>query len=201
LAWIRLLAPLTPHLAEELGEGRFAGLVAVERFPDPEEFPRSEVADAHESFLDRVEEDLRAVLRPAEERGEKPVEEAVFFVAEPWKETAERWLREIVDRGEQPNLRDVMARAATDPAVAAHRGELARYVPRVAPLLRAEPPPVGPRVDEESALRGAEAYFGRRLGFPSVRVVRESEAGELDPLGRRERARPGRPAFYLRRAV
>ena len=198
-AWVRMLAPLTPHIAEELGEGKFSGLVAVERFPEPEEFPRSDLADAHEAFLDRVEEDLRAVLRPAEERGEKPVAEAVFFVAEPWKETVERWLRESVDRGEPPNLRDIMARAGSDPVVAAHRAEVAKYVPRVAPLLRGEPPPTGPRVDEEAALRGAEAYFGRRLGFPSVKVVRESEAGELDPLGRRDRARPGRPAFYLRR--
>ncbi len=198
-AWVRLLCPLTPHLAEELGEGRFPGLVSVEGFPDPSEFPRSEVADAHEAFLDRVEEDLRAVLRPAEERGERPVAEAVFFVAEPWKETVERWLRESIDRGEEPNLREIMTRAASDPVVAAHRAEVAKYVPRVAPLVRGEPPSTGPRVDEEAALRGAEAYFGRRLGFPSIQVVRESEAGDLDPLGRRERARPGRPAFYLRR--
>jgi leucyl-tRNA synthetase len=198
-AWIRLLVPLTPYLAEELGEGRFSGLVSVQAFPTPEEFPRSDVADAHEAFLDRVEEDLRAVMRPAEERGERPVTEAVFFIAEPWKETVEHWLRETVDRGEEPNLRDLMARAASDPAVAAHRAELAKYVPRVAPLVRSEPPASGPRVDEAAALRGAEAYFARRLGFPSMKVVRESEAGELDPLGRRDRARPGRPAFYLRR--
>jgi len=198
-AWIRLLVPVTPHLAEELGEGKFPGLVSVERFPEAEEFPRSELADAHEAFLDRVEEDLRAVIRPAEERGERPVAEAVFFVAEPWKETVERWLRESADRGEAPDLRQVMARAASDPAVAAHRAEVAKYVPRVAPLIRSEPAVTGPRVDEMDALRGAEAYFARRLGFPSVRVVRESEAGELDPLGRRDRARPRRPAFYLRR--
>jgi len=93
-----------------------------------------------------------------------------------------------------------MSRAASEPAVAAHRAEMAKYVPRVAPLLRGEPPSSGPPVDEERALRGAEAYLARRLGFPSVKVVRESEAGDLDPLNRRDRARPGRPAFYLRRA-
>ncbi|HYA54050.1 MAG TPA: class I tRNA ligase family protein [Thermoplasmata archaeon] len=199
-AWVRMLVPTTPHLAEELGEGRFAGLVALERFPEPEEFPRSETADAHEAFLDRVEEDLRAVLRPAEARAEKPVEEAVFFVAEPWKRTVEGWIRDTIDRGETPNLKDLMARAEGDPAVAAHRPEMAKYVPRVAPLIRAESPLTGPVVEEEGALRGAEGYLARRLGFPSIRVVRESEAGDLDPLNRRERARPGRPAFYLRRA-
>jgi leucyl-tRNA synthetase len=200
-AWVRLMSPLTPHLAEELGEGRFPGLVAVQPFPGTDEFPRSEVADAHEAFLDRVEEDLRAVLRPAEERGEPPVEEAIFFVAEPWKETVEQWLRESVARGEEPNVRDVMTRSASDPVVAAHRPEVAKYVQRVAPLIRGEPPSAGPRVNEDAALREAEAYFVRRLRFPAVTVVRESEAEHLDPLGRRERARPGRPAFYLRRTA
>ena len=198
-AWVRMLSPLTPHIAEELGEGKFSGLVAVERFPEVDEFPRSERADAHEAFLDRVEEDLRAVLRPAEERGEPPVEEAVFYVAEPWKATVEAWVRESVERGEVPNLREIMARAATEPAVSAHRAELAKYVARIAPFLRSEPAPFGSPVDEVAALRGAEGYFVRRLGFRSVRVVLESEAGELDPLHRSDRARPGRPAFYLRR--
>jgi len=83
--------------------------------------------------------------------------------------------------------------------VAAHRADVAKYVQRIGRLLRSEPPTSGPSVDEEAALRGAEGYLLRRLGLGSVRVVRESEAAEFDPLGRRDRARPGRPAFYLRR--
>jgi hypothetical protein len=111
----------------------------------------------------------------------------------------ERWLRESVVRGEQPILREVMDRAASEPAVAAHRAEVAKYVQRVSPLLRSEPPSRGPAVDEEAALRAAEGYLVRRFGFRAVVVARESEAASLDPLGRRDRARPGRPAFYLRR--
>jgi leucyl-tRNA synthetase len=198
-AWVRLLSPLTPHLAEELGEGKFPGLVAVQPFPEPDEFARSDVAEAHEAYLDRVEEDLRAVLRPAEEKGEGRPDEVVFFVAEPWKTTVEAWMRDAIARGEEPNIRDLMTRAGTDPVVSAHRSEVAKYVQRFAPTVRAEPVPSGPGVDELAALRQAEGYLVRRLGFASVKVVRESEASDLDPLGRRDRARPGRPAFYLRR--
>jgi len=198
-AWVRLLSPITPHLAEELGEGIYPDLVAVAGFPAVEEFPLSATADAHEAYLDRVEEDLRAVLRPAQDRAESPVEEAVFYVAEPWKSVVERWVRESLDHGEAPNVRDVMSRAASDPAVAAHRAEVPKYLQRIAPLMRAEPPVTGPSVDEEAALRAAEGYLVRRLGFRSIRVIRESEAAEFDPLNRRDRARPGRPAFYLRR--
>ena len=200
-AWIRLLSPIAPHLAEELGAGRFGGLVAVQPMPDPADFPHSEVAEAREEYLERVEEDLRAVLRPAADRGEPPPSEALFYVAEHWKATAERWMREAIDRGETPSVRDLIERSASEPEVEAHRAALPRYVQRVLPLLRAEPPAHGPAVDEVETLRAAEGYLVQRFGFSSVSVLREAEAASRDPLGRRERARPGRPAFYLVRSA
>ncbi len=194
-AWIRLLGPVTPHLAETLGEGRGAGLVAGRPFPAPEEFPDAPEAIAAERYLDRVEEDLRSVLKPALARGEAP-RSAVFFVAPPWKAEVERWLREMAP-GAAPPVREVMARLGQRADLAAYRAEAARYVPRVAPLVRAEGPPA-PSVDEVHLLRAAEGYLARRLGFESILVVPESEGEPHDPLGRREWARPGRPAFYLR---
>jgi leucyl-tRNA synthetase len=197
--WIRLLAPITPHVAEELALGRIEGLVATQRFPSPDQFPRSDVAEAREAFLDRVEDDLRAVLRPASDRGGPPPEEAVFYVADPWKRTVEGWMREAVDRGEVPSIPTVLERSAGHPEVEAHRSEVAQYVKRVGPLLRSEPP-APPAVNELEVLRAAEGYLVRRFGFRSVSAYRESEAESVDPLGRRSRARPGRPAFYLVRS-
>ncbi len=196
-AWVRLLSPIAPHLSEELGEGRFSGLVAEQPFPDISEFSLSAVAEARERFLEQVEEDLRAVVRPASERGLSASEEVLFYVADPWKAEVERWLRESLDRGETPNIRRIIERGASHPEVDAHRAELARYVQRVAPLVRGEPPSGGPPVDEIETLRAAEGYLARRFGFRSVSILRESEAAAQDPLGRRERARPGRPAFFL----
>ncbi len=196
-AWIRLLSPVTPHLAEELGEGRFDSLVAEQPLPVPDDFPRSPSALAAERFLDGVEEDLRDVLRPAASRGEHPTG-VVFFIAAPWKEQVEAWVREAVERrSEQPVIREVMERARAHPEVAAARGEVPRYVERVAALVRSEAAREGPRPDELHLLRSAEAYLARRFSFRSVLVVPEDEGAPHDPLGRRERARPWRPAFYL----
>ncbi len=198
-AWIRLLAPVAPHLAEELGEGRFPGLVAVAPFPAEDDFPSSPEAESREEFLARVEDDLRAVLAPSIERGEPPPDAVAFYVAAPWKTTVERWLRESADRGEVPSVRSVMERAREHAELSASRAEIPRYVERVAPLVRSEPP--ASAVSEGEALRSAEGYLVRRFGFRSVAVYPESESGPHDPLGRRERARPGRPAFYLVRAA
>jgi leucyl-tRNA synthetase len=196
-AWIRLLSPVTPHLAEELAGARFAGPVALERFPEPEEFPLSPEAEAREAFLERVEEDLRAVLRPASDRGERAPGAAAFFVAAPWKATIEKWAREAIDRGEEPTVASIMERAGGHPELATARSEIPKYLLRVAPMLRSEPLPTGPPIDEAATLRAAEGYLARRLGFRSVAVYPEAEAAPHDPMGRRQRARPGRPAFFL----
>ncbi|MCI4372077.1 MAG: class I tRNA ligase family protein [Thermoplasmata archaeon] len=196
-AWTLFLSPITPHLAEELGEGHFPGLVAQSLLPTVDEFHRSRTAEARESFLDQVEADLRAVLRASEGRGEPTSGELIFYVAEPWKATLESWLREGVDRNELPTVRDIMTRSKDHPELSAHRAEIPKYVERVGGLLRSEPVPEGPAVDEVATLRAAEGYLIRRFGFRSVAVYRESEAQPHDPKGRRERARPGRPAFFL----
>jgi leucyl-tRNA synthetase len=196
-AWIAAMGPITPHLAEELGQGRFPGLVAVTPFPRAEEFPRSAGALAAEEVIDRLEEDLRSVLKPAIAKGNPP-DEAVFFVAAPWKRTVEAWIREAAGSAPgAPNLRALMERAQDHPEVAAYRGEIAKYAGRVAPAIRAEPPPPPDGTDDLAILHAARGYLLRRFRFRSLEIVREEEGRSLDPKGRRDRARPGRPAFYL----
>jgi leucyl-tRNA synthetase len=196
-AWIALLAPVTPHLAEELGEGRFAGLVATQPFPSTAHFPLSEVAEAKEEYLRGVEEDLRAVLRPTKERGEPAPAEVIFFVAAPWKSQVEAWMRASAGRGEIPSVRAVMERVQAHSELAAYRPEIPKYVTRVGPLLRSEPAEGLPALDEVATLRAAEGYLAQRFAFRSVQVLAESEGEALDPMRRRERSRPGKPAFYL----
>jgi leucyl-tRNA synthetase len=195
-AWVRMLSPTTPHLAEELGEGRFPGLVAVQPFPEPDEFVWHPRAVAAEQYLSRLEEDIADVLKPAAARGERP-DELRLFVAAPWKAHADAWIRASVGEDERALVRSVVERAATDPVLAAYRGDVARYVGRFGREIRAEAEGELALGDEAGFLRSAEGYLARRFGFARVAVASESEAEELDPLGRRERARPGRPAFYL----
>ena len=196
-SWIRLLSPITPHLAEELGDGRFDTLVAVQPWPVAEEFPRSDAAESVERFLAQVEEDLRNVLRPIQEHGEPVPETVLFYVAAPWKREVESWVRDALDRGETPTVAQIMPRALAHPEVALHRPEVASYVARIVPLLRGEGGPLPPALDEIGTLRAAEGYFARRFGFREMSVHPEAEAAAVDPKRRRERARPGRPAFYL----
>lgn len=194
--WVRLLSPITPHLAEELGEGRFPGLVAEQPFPRADELPADARARYAEAYLARIEEDLRSVLKASEARGSRPAE-AVFYVAAPWKQALERWLRESGPEGTPDLPRRLLERARAHPELAAYAAQVPEYVQRVFPQLRSDPPPAPEGFDELGFLRGAVGFLARRFGFGEVSVHPEAEAEPHDPKHRRRRARPGRPAFYL----
>jgi leucyl-tRNA synthetase len=194
-AWIRTLSPITPHLAEELGEGTFSGLVATQPFPDPEQFEVSPIARAREAYLAQVEEDLRSVIQAAGDHATGR-SEVVFYLAAPWKTTVERWMRESSLRGTEL-LKEVMGRATAHPELSSARGEIAGYVNRIAPRLRGDPPLPEVPVDEVAVLRASEGYLARKFRLTQVSIHREEEAEAFDPMNRRARARPGRPAFYF----
>lgn len=195
--WIRLMSPITPHLAEELGDGTDARLVAERDWPRSDAFADRPQAIAAEEYLARVEDDLREVTELARARGEHP-SAVQFYVAAPWKEVLERWLREGSAGGAaMPTVREIMARAQQHPELAAHRAEIPAYVQRVLPQLRGEPSAPRPPVAEAAVLRAAEGYLSRRFGFGAVAVFDEAQAEAHDPQNRRARARPGRPAFFL----
>ena len=197
-AWVRLLSPIVPHAAEELGAAPGAALVAAEPFPTEDDFPAAPEAELREEYLDRVEEDLRAVTRLGSESEGTAPGELTFYVAARWKTPVEAWVREAVGRGEPNPVRAVMARASEQPDLAAYRAEIPKYVQRVAPTIRAEPSR-GVPPDERDVLTSAEGYLVRRFGFSAVVVHREEDAAAHDPMRRRDRARPGHPAFYLQR--
>ena len=197
-AWIRFLAPITPHAAEDLAAEWREGLVAAAGLPSAEEFEASPEAEGREEYLDAVEADLRAVLRAGERRDGPAPTRVYFYVAAPWKGTVEGWAREQLVRGEPAGVREIFQRLGAHPELAAHRAEIPRYLERIGTALRAEGPrgAVVPR-DEVDTLRANAGYLARRFGLQEVAVHPESEAESVDPKGRRERARPGRPAFYF----
>ncbi len=194
--WVRLLSPVTPHLAEELGVGRFQGLTATESFPAVDELPASLTARFAEEYLERVEADLRSVLRASQARGEMATL-ATFYVAAPWKRQVELWLRESDPARAADLPRTILDRARSEPELAAFLAEIPQYVKRVASQLTSDAAAPPETFDEAGYLRSVEGFLVQRFGFAQVQVFPEAEGEAHDPKDRRRRARPGRPAFYL----
>jgi leucyl-tRNA synthetase len=194
-AAIRLLSPITPHLAEEMADGDGGPLVATRPFPRPEEFAENPTARVREEYLSAVEEDLQSALRPMLAKGGAPTA-LTFYVAAPWKRTVDEWVRQSTAAPSE-RTREILARAEREPALAAGRSEIGPYLAKFGEKVRSEPSSEWHPVDELALLRASEGYFARRFSLERVSVYPETEASESDPLGRRQRARPHHPAFYL----
>jgi leucyl-tRNA synthetase len=194
-AWTLLLAPLTPHLAEEAFAVHGQGLAALARFPRAEDFPLEKPALLRERHLQELEEDLSALQKA----WKGPVEGLRIFVAAEWKYELEGRIARLGKELSTVDRKELFRRLLEAPEVAPARAAAGPYLAALLPAGRPALPPTEPvpRAEEISALEEARDYLSRRLGGLPVEVVPEEEGASVDPKRRRERARPGRPALYL----
>ncbi len=71
-AWLRMLYPAAPHMAEELWSKAFSGLVAEQEYPKPEEFTIYPDAVVEKGYIDYVITEIKELERIVGE-GEKAV--------------------------------------------------------------------------------------------------------------------------------
>ncbi|HEV2450206.1 MAG TPA: class I tRNA ligase family protein [Thermoplasmata archaeon] len=192
---LRLLSPITPHLAEELARAEGVPLVATQSYPRPTELAENPTARVREAYLLAVEEDLQSALRPLLAKGSPPTA-LTFYVAAPWKRTVDEWVRQSTASPSE-RTREILARAEREPSLAAGREEIGPYLAKNAERVRSEPSTEWHPVDELALLRASEGYLARRFSLNQVNVHPETAASDVDPLGRRQRARPHHPAFYF----
>ena len=63
-SWVRMMAPVTPHIAEELWEGLGEkGFVSIAPFPEEEELPSDPMTEASENYLQEVMADINEILK------------------------------------------------------------------------------------------------------------------------------------------
>ena len=180
-----LLAPITPHICEEIWEklGK-KGFVSQAPWPRTEEkYIKPEVEKAEE-IVREVLDDAREIMRLI--KGEP--RELVIVVAADWKY---RFLEEAlseIERGAE--LREALRKAISsiEPQLRAQAGKIIGMIvknPRPLQLL------VKPEV-EWRALSSAAEFYEKELGV-SVKIAREGS----HPLPRGKVPLPGRPSIIV----
>jgi leucyl-tRNA synthetase len=189
-AWVRMMAPFTPHVCEEiwcsgLGEG-YASLAA---WPVADASLIDEKAEKAEDLLERTLKDVQEIVSVTKATPNK----ITLYTAPAWKKEMLR-LAVAAAQGGKLDMGALMKQAMASPEIAPFKKDAPKYAQKLAKAahsLSAEA--LG--LDEFETLQKEKAYLATAFGVP-VEVRSADEAGE-DPKGKSRQAEPGRPAIYI----
>ncbi|MGQ9582007.1 MAG: leucine--tRNA ligase [Thermoplasmatota archaeon] len=195
-SWLRLLAPIIPHICEELWEMLGArGFIADAPFPTPDESLRDEGVEFREDVLKGVAEDVWEILKVT-----RIVPRRVFlYLAPPWKWAIYRIALDMAARG-TPAVGELIKAALKAPEARGHE----REVPPVAQKALAEVGrlPEGERrlralpLDERALMEEVRELLARELGC-EVLVCSAEAPDRHDPQNKARNAFPLRPAIFI----
>ena len=187
--WVRLMAPFTPHVCEEIWSSFAEGYVSRAEWPEADLGLIDEGAEGAELLLKDTLEDVEEILKVT-----KVVPRRVVLYTVPrWKKEMLRLATEQA-RGGNLDMGRLMKAAMTLPEIAKNKREAPKYAQKLAKAAFSLTKELQ-ELDELAILLRERDYLQSVLGVP-VEVYSADEAGS-DPLGKSKQAEPGRPAIYI----
>jgi leucyl-tRNA synthetase len=195
-AWIRLLTPFSPHVAEEAWQkiGQH-GFVSTAEWPTFDDSNVDILSDELEALVKQTLEDTQEIISTTKLAPKK----VHYYTAAKWKW---RVYNEALSRAEtQPGTLDGLIRdmiAAKSPAPK----DLPKFAGKIIKQARTMPTELRKRrlgvgeVDERKAFTEAREFFARELKV-EVEIHAEDESELYDPKGRSKFAEPYRPAIFI----
>ena len=195
-AWIRLLAPFAPHMAEEvwvrIGQ---TGFVSLAEWPKFDQFQLDLRCDELEELIKQTLQDTQQVITTTKITPKK----VHYYAAAKWKW---RVYTEALSRAcSNPETLDGLIRDMLAAKTASAK-DLPKFASKIVQQVKTMPTEIKKRrfeigdVDEGSVLHEAIAFFKRELKT-EVEVHDEEDAVLYDPKGRAKLAEPYRRAIFI----
>lgn len=189
-AWVRLMAPFTPHVCEELwAAGLGQGYVSLAEWPVADAALVDAQAEQAEELLERTLNDVQEIVNVTKATPSK----ITLYTTPAWKQEMLKIALEQILHGKL-DMGALMKEAMASPAIAPFKKDAPKYAQKLAKAahsLSAEA--LG--LDEFETLSRERAYLQTALGVP-VEVYPADQPG-ADPKGKSRQAEPGRPAIYI----
>jgi leucyl-tRNA synthetase len=197
-AQVRMLAPVTPHICEEIWEkmGR-EGFVSLATWPKPDKAKVDISAEESEALIQNMLEDTLKIFRATSIAPKR----ICYYTAASWKwkvylKALEKSVSGKIVQSEL--MEELMKEADMEKATK----QVAKFVSQIIDEFNRMPSEKKRRqlnvgvLDEDKTLKEAEAFFKREFNA-EIRVYNEKDPYCYDPKKRAQLARPYRPAIYI----
>ncbi len=186
--WLRVLAPVIPHIAEELWmKMQKVGYISLAAFPQYDD----RYADMlqKKGFFDRVAEDVASIQAAIK----KDAASIYVYLPAEWKYEVYKEIGAL----EEPSIKNIMQQCKNNPRLQPHLKEIAQVAAELSRSIVREDlqsDQLSLSV-ERDVLLSTKEYLAQKFG-KNVHVYSESDP-VYDPASRARRALPTRPAIYI----
>jgi leucyl-tRNA synthetase len=197
-AQIRMLAPVAPHMCEELWEmvgGK--GFVSIAAWPECDAAKTDVKAEENEALIISVLEDTMSITKAT---GVSP-KRIYYYTAALWKWKV--YLKAVEKAvGSKIQQKDLMKELIADPALKAKAEKVAKFAVQIMDEANRMSEERKQRIlqagiiDEVQALNEAKSFYEKEINA-EIRTCNEEDAKRYDPKTRALLARPYRPAIFI----
>ena len=193
--WIRLMAPFTPHICEEIGEEIDGNFISLAEFPkaDPALIDRG--AELAEEITSNTLRDMEEIIRLIRIKPKR----IILYTSASWKKMVLRRAIKL-KRENKLDMKTLMNVLMSDPAMRGQAKEIPKFAQKVITDIQGMEPELMNSLlevefDETSALNEAREFLSQAVGC-SIEIF-SVDAPEYDPQGKSRFASPMRPAIYI----
>lgn len=195
---IRMLAPVAPHICEELWE-MLGGenFVSMTSWPTPEESKIDFEAEEKETLVMKVLEDTLNIIKAT---GITP-KKVCYYTAAQWKwQIYQKALQKSINA--KISQKDLMKEMMDNAELKTRAEKVAKFLSQILDEVNHMPEERKQRlmqigkIDEHQTLKDAEKFFKKELKA-EIFIYAEEEPGCYDPKKRAQLAKPFKPAIYI----
>jgi leucyl-tRNA synthetase len=197
-AQLRMLAPFTPHICEEIWELRGGkGFISLSSWPSPDASKTDISAEESESLIMDVVEDTQNIIKAT---GIVP-KRIFYYTAAPWKRKVYLRILEKAKNGEA-KLNEIMKELAADEDLKKRIKEVASFASKIAKEATRIPEKRRNNILETKALNekkvvdDSKDFLAQRFNA-QVMVYSEEDEVSYDPKNKATMSVPCRPAIYI----
>lgn len=194
-SWIKLMTPITPHIAEELWHQTEKSFVSNESFPEFNQKEIYEKEEVGEYLVSNTTEDIAEILKVTNIKPKK-----IFIYATPkWKQTVYEKAIKLAEAGNF-NMGTLMKEIMSEPDMKKIAKEVSQFAGKfskeIIKLNDIDKKRYQVEFDEKDYLEKAKDYF-ENIFSCKVEIYSADDKKIYDPNNKNRFATPLRPAIYI----